>query len=83
MFDMHDIIEFTDHMLVGAVNQAKQRLLPRKRFTEPCYTSAIVSIFPSLMQPSMFGNVRFGGCFIHQRPIVKAQGYPHGFAGFV
>ena len=78
MFDMHDIIEFTDHMLVGAVNQAKQRLLPRKRFTEPCYTSAIVSIFPSLMHLSMFGNVKFGGCFIHQRPIVKAQGYPHG-----
>ncbi len=78
MFDMSDIIEFTDNILIGAVNQAKQRLLPRKKFTEPCYTSAIVSIFPSLINSSMFRDVIFGGCFIHQRPIVKAQGYPHG-----
>ena len=61
-----------NHMLLGAVNAIKHNLRPGHNITEPDYLTAIVTKFPLLMN-STWGNVQYGGCFIHKSPIVTFQ----------
>ena len=62
-------IQFANHMLFGAVNALKNDLRKGKKFDEPAYTAAIATKFPAMMNGA-WGNVKFGGCFIHKSPIV-------------
>ena len=56
-------------MLFGAVNALRNDLLKGKKFDEPAYTAAIATKFPAMMNGA-WGDVKFGGCFIHKSPIV-------------
>lgn len=62
-------IHLANHMLFGAVNALRNDLLKGKKFDEPAYTAAIATKFPAMMN-EVWGNVMFGGCFIHKSPIV-------------
>lgn len=67
-----NLINFTrqaNYMLLGAVNAMKQDLRPGHSIQEPDYLTAIVTKFPLLMN-STWGNVKYGGCFIHKSPQV-------------
>lgn len=68
-----NIVEFSrqaNYMLLGATNAVKKDLRPGHTFMEPDYLTAIVTKFPLLMN-STWGNVNFGGCFIHKSPYVS------------
>lgn len=62
-------IYLANHILLGAVNALRNDLLKGKTFDEPAYTAAIATKFPAMMN-GVWGDVKFGGCFIHKSPIV-------------
>lgn len=61
-----------DYMLLGAVNGIKKDLRAGSKMQEPDYLAAIVTRFPLLMN-NMWGNVKYGGCYIHQKPYVTTK----------
>ena len=77
MLNKYQFISFANHMLLKAAEDTKWRLKPTKRFDEPCYTASIATRFPELMNGNWMG-IKFGGCFIHQSPIVKMKNADNG-----
>lgn len=61
-----------DYMLLGAVNGIKKDLRVGSKMQEPDYLAAIVTRFPVLMN-NMWGNAKYGGCYIHQKPYVTTK----------
>ena len=69
---MTRFIRLADNMLLGAVNGIKKDLRAGSKIQEPDYLAAIVTKFPLLMN-SMWGDVKYGGCYIHQKPYVTTK----------
>lgn len=73
MLSIHQYISQANHALLGAANAVKTEVVQGSKIKEPDYTLSIVTKFPKLMN-DMWGNVRYGGCFIHQKPYVTMSG---------
>lgn len=69
---LHPFSQLANYMLLGAVNGIKKDLWAGAKMNEPDYLAAIVTKFPILMN-TMWGNVKFGGCYIHQKPYVTTK----------
>ena len=62
---------FVNCRLYDSVRDIKDELGIIDTLPEPCYVAAIVERFPKMM--SGFGDVRLGGCFVHQKPYVAME----------
>lgn len=72
--DMMDIVEYCRHVnyvLLDAVNSVKKDVQAYNNdMEEQDYLTAIVTKFP-LMMTNMWGDVKYGGCFVHKSPQVS------------
>lgn len=66
---LHPFSTMANYMLLGAVNSIRKDLKAGATMKEPDYLAAIVTKFPPLMN-TMWGNAKYGGCYIHQKPYV-------------
>lgn len=67
----YQFISLANHMLYEAlVNVADDLNQSVRKLSEPAHTASIVSKFPNLMN-QRWEEVKFGGCFIHQSPLVE------------
>ena len=70
---MIEVINDTIREAVTVVENAiiKEKRVKNYQLEEPDYTAALSIEFPRLLnETGAFPNVRFGGCFIHQSPMV-------------
>lgn len=63
---------YIDTIIEKAIQGVKDGLNGGKKLQEPDYTAILATKFPKLINASgIYPKIKFGGCFIHQSPMVK------------
>lgn len=75
---MNYFIKEIDDAIYWSVLMAARGLKDSRKLEEPDYTAALTLFLPDELRHNFGPKIKFGGCFVHQKPIVHFEGQKKG-----